>query len=84
MHRKLSLLLAAMALALSLSCCSGSKNSDLAEGEVYICTGRYSKRYHNNRDCEGLQHCGGSIVKVKTAEAQSAGRTPCGYCFGNR
>jgi len=55
------------------------------DSNVYICTGSTAYAYHKNRDCEGLNHCGGSILKVSLSEAKAKGRTkPCGYCYGEK
>lgn len=28
---------------------------------VYICTGRYAKVYHSNKNCKGLDNCKGEV-----------------------
>lgn len=30
---------------------------------VYYCTGPNSKRYHIAKDCKGLEHCFGEIIR---------------------
>ena len=48
---------------------------------VYICSGRYSKRYHKTASCEGLRNCGGKIEKVSKEAIDSTFRTPCHICY---
>ncbi|MCL1937751.1 MAG: hypothetical protein FWF52_05065 [Candidatus Azobacteroides sp.] len=50
------------------------------ETTVTICTGKYSKRYHNSI-CRGMKACKGEVKKVKRWEAMNMGLTPCGYCY---
>lgn len=47
---------------------------------VYICEGKYSKRYHSSPNCRGLDNCKGGVEKVTLEEAQKMGRTPCHVC----
>ncbi len=47
--------------------------------DVYICTGKYSKRYHYNKNCRGLSNCKGEIKRVYLNEAKHKGRTLCGW-----
>lgn len=49
--------------------------------EVYVCTGRYAKRFHCDEDCRGLQSCRSGIVVMSIEEAEDYGLTPCGYCY---
>lgn len=51
-----------------------------AQTYVYICQGRYSKRYHSSPNCKGLDNCKGGVIKVTLEEAQKEGRTPCHIC----
>lgn len=44
---------------------------------VYICNGKYSKKYHLSKDCSGLSNCSTEIEKVTLKEAQDKGRTLC-------
>lgn len=46
---------------------------------VYICTGKYSKKYHYVSDCRGLSNCKSSIKEVSLTEAKNIGRTLCGW-----
>ena len=49
--------------------------------DVYVCTGRYAKRFHNDEECKGLQSCRSEIVTMSIEEAENLGLTPCGYCY---
>lgn len=49
--------------------------------EVWVCTGRSSKRYHAYKDCKGLNKCRGSIEEVCLYDAEYMGRTPCHKCY---
>ena len=51
------------------------------DGEVYICSGYMSRRYHKKETCKGLDYCSGEILKMSVEEARSYGRTPCRYCY---
>ena len=80
---------------LMASCSSSSKKSVDVEsekkessvksagsgGNVFICTGGSSKRYHCDRDCKGLSRCSGEIEEVSEEEAEDMGRTPCKICY---
>lgn len=46
---------------------------------VYICNGRYAKRYHLSPYCRGLSNCKASVSSISRANARSMGRTLCGY-----
>ncbi len=46
---------------------------------VYICTGKYSKKYHYVSDCRGLSNCKSSIKEVSLNDAKNIGRTLCGW-----
>lgn len=62
-----------------LSC--GNSGNRLHYDEVYVCKGRYAKRFHNDRYCEGLLKCRGGIEIMTIEEAEDLGKTPCGYCY---
>ncbi|TMM55834.1 hypothetical protein FEE95_14365 [Maribacter algarum] len=47
------------------------------EGEVYICKGGYSKRYHFNPDCPGLSNCSTRIYQINIPAAERQGKTLC-------
>lgn len=46
---------------------------------VYICSGKYSKKYHLIEDCKGLNNCSTKVEKVTLEEAKQKGRTLCGF-----
>ncbi|ATL46737.1 hypothetical protein COR50_05870 [Chitinophaga caeni] len=46
---------------------------------VYICNGKYSKKYHLVEKCRGLRNCSTKIEKVSLGEAKDKGRTLCGW-----
>ncbi|WP_053978537.1 hypothetical protein [Mangrovimonas xylaniphaga] len=52
---------------------------NIAETNVYICKGNYSKKYHYNKSCRGLSNCSTDIYKVSLAEAKELKRTLCGW-----
>jgi hypothetical protein len=49
------------------------------ETEVYICKGKYSKKYHYKKNCRGLSNCSTNIYKVTLSEAKKLKRTLCGH-----
>lgn len=50
--------------------------------DVWICSGKYSKRYHATEDgCKGMRACKGDKFKVTLQQALEMGRTPCGFCY---
>ena len=50
--------------------------------EVFICTGKGAKCYHNNRKCWGLNKCGenAEIVKLSLDKAKKEYRA-CKICY---
>lgn len=48
---------------------------------VYVCTGGYSKKYHNTPDCRYLDNCKGEVREVDQQFAEEKGRTPCKACY---
>ena len=84
-----------LAIILMASCSSSSKKSADVEpeknvsavksadsgGNVFVCTGGSSKRYHCERDCKGLSRCSGEIEEISEEEAEDMGRTPCKICY---
>lgn len=48
--------------------------------EVYICTGRYAKKYHSRPNCRGLNNCRGGIKKVELEKIKGR-RSPCSICY---
>lgn len=55
--------------------------NELRYDEVYVCKGKYSKRFHNDLSCKGLSKCRGGIKIMTIEEAEDIGKTPCGYCY---
>ncbi|WP_233451140.1 hypothetical protein [Hanstruepera ponticola] len=49
------------------------------ETNVYICKGKYSKKYHYKKTCRGLSNCKATISKVTINDAKELGRTLCGW-----
>lgn len=47
------------------------------EGEVFICRGEFSSRYHFNPNCPGLSNCSTRIYQVNIPSAEREGRTLC-------
>lgn len=61
---------------------SSDKGSNIApDGMCFICTGGYSKRYHCDEFCKGLDNCQGELALVSEEEAEDEGRTPCQICY---
>ena len=50
---------------------------------VYMCTGKYSVKYHKNKNCSGLANCTGEIVTTTASAAKKAGKEECQKCFAN-
>lgn len=70
-----------MKYLLLIFCLLFTINTTTNEKKVYVCTGSWAKCYHNKKDCDGLQNCGGVIKEVTMEEAKKMGRSkPCGYC----
>lgn len=47
--------------------------------EVYICDSTGAKKYHYSSTCRGLNACKHQIVKITKGQAESRGRTLCGW-----
>ncbi len=45
--------------------------SERAPETVYVCGGRYAKKYHAREDCKGLENCKGGISKLSIVKAHS-------------
>lgn len=54
-------------------------NHITVESNVYICNGKYAKKYHYSKSCRGLSNCKGAITKETLGEAKKMGRTLCGW-----
>ena len=50
-----------------------------ANSDVYVCKGKYAKKYHFDKDCRGLSNCKAAIVSMELQEAKDLGRTLCGW-----
>jgi len=50
-----------------------------APKDVYICKGKYSKKYHLVKKCRGLSNCSTKIEEVQLSEAKTLRRTLCGW-----
>lgn len=48
---------------------------------VYVCSGRYAKKFHIDLNCNGLQSCKGTIRLIRLREAREMGMTPCRRCI---
>lgn len=48
--------------------------------KVYVCLGKYAKRYYLYLYCDGLDGCKGEIVSMSKSEAERIGRTLCSRC----
>lgn len=48
-------------------------------GNVYVCMGKSSKRYHYNQKCRGLTNCSTKIHEITLSKAKEMGRTLCGW-----
>lgn len=58
------------------------RESNIApKGMCFICTGGYSKRYHCDEFCRGLDSCKGELDLVSEEEAEEEDRTPCQLCY---
>jgi hypothetical protein len=81
MKKFLSILVLAIALIGLNACAEANASEQKKETKVYICTGKYAKRYHRYSDCKGLGSCKGEIRLVPISTAKKQGKTPCGYCY---
>ena len=84
----------AFAMAIALASCNGQSNSGDGDdtdgaysnyeddnGSVWICTGKFAKKYHRDPGCWGLGNCKSAIIKVSVSSAESQGKTPCSKCY---
>lgn len=60
---------------------SAHRSSDKNAGCVYVCNGKYAKRYHRTRYCSGLNNCQGGVVEMPIEDAEARGLTPCRKCY---
>lgn len=47
--------------------------------EVYVCSGKLSKKYHFSKDCNGLKNCDVSLKTLPINDARSLGKVPCNW-----
>jgi hypothetical protein len=47
--------------------------------KVFVCNGKYSKKYHLVKNCRGLKNCSTAIEEVSLSNARDKGRTLCGW-----
>lgn len=59
----------------------GANGDKAASGTVYICMSSGAKRFHDNRDCHGLNRCEARIKAVSITVAEERGLTPCKICY---
>lgn len=58
-----------------------AKYYDTSASEVYVCTSKRSKKYHDNYRCRGLQKCNAEIELISIEEAKKRGYTACKICY---
>ena len=56
------------------------KQESQTTNEVYICAGRYAKKYHRRPNCRGLNNCRGGVIKIELEKAREY-KTPCSICY---
>lgn len=80
--KKLFLLVLLLLIFFVISCNKEKENnSSMNPNNVFICTGKYSKRYHKERDCKGLYSCKGEIKEIDKESAEKENKSPCSYCY---
>jgi hypothetical protein len=70
-----------LVLFIILACLNFSCDRKPKDGKVFICSGLNSLKYHNSKECKGINACGGSIELVSVNFAKEIGRTPCRFCY---
>lgn len=64
-----------------IGCSDGRAETRNTTGKtVYVCSGKYAKRYHYSKSCKGLLKCSGRIITTTTADAIESGKTACRIC----
>ena len=48
---------------------------------VYVCSGKYVKKYHKTKTCRGLNNCKGSITSTTKYSAEKNNKTACLICY---
>ena len=52
------------------------------QGRVFICGGKYAKRFHSHSRCKGLNNCKGGIYYIDSAaDAIRKGFSYCNICW---
>jgi dissimilatory sulfite reductase (desulfoviridin) alpha/beta subunit len=67
------------AFALAAILFSSCETTTGSSSTVYLCTGGSSTKYHYTSSCQGLSNCGSAIISTTISDAQSQGRTLCGF-----
>ncbi|MCL6218188.1 hypothetical protein [Zunongwangia pacifica] len=79
MKNLLQLSIASVVLTAITSFGALSSCAEETETTVYICKGKYSKKYHYKKNCHGLNNCSTDIYKTTLDSAKKAGRKICGF-----
>lgn len=53
----------------------------IAEDIVFICNSENAYRYHNDKECRGLNRCTHEIVGISEVCAKKLKRTRCKICY---
>jgi hypothetical protein len=67
------------AIVFSVGLFTSCETSTGSSSTVYLCTGGSSTKYHYTSSCQGLSNCGSAIISTTISDAQSQGRTLCGF-----
>lgn len=54
---------------------------DMDYAIVYVCSGRYARKFHIDANCIGLQNCRGTIEGVLLKDVKRRGLTVCRRCI---
>jgi len=70
------------AILLLATSCGQNENPAAREQEtlVLVCISNTAHRYHSHY-CRGLKECTHEVKEVTIDEAESMGRTPCGFYY---
>ncbi len=55
--------------------------TNLGQGDVYICNGKYATKFHKTKKCWGLSKCKGTITSHSVSDAKRKGFSACGICY---
>ncbi|MDU1892236.1 MAG: hypothetical protein E6767_16250 [Dysgonomonas sp.] len=78
--RTLSIILLTLFLTSFSSDYNNNETKSNDETTVIICTGKFSKCYHNSM-CRGMKACKGESKKVYLSEAKKMGLRECKFCY---